>query len=187
MVMRDSRLVFPSLASALALVLGVACSEGTNEFEDGDRGGSTGGVAGSGVSGSSGTAGNAGSTSSGGATSGTGGAGVTGGADATGGTSAGSGPVGGMGGTASGAGGTGGGSAGMGTSGAGGMAPTSGCAAATWPPGDGTTLLSIDVDGTPREYIVQIPSNYDTNHPYRFFLEWHGRKVKAVLMLCYFL
>lgn len=176
MVMRDSRLVFPSLASALGLVLGVACSEGTNAFEEADRGGSTGGAAGSGVSGSSGTAGNAGSTSSsGGTASGTGGAGATGGA------SAGAGTIAGMGGTASGtggvgpSGGTGGGSGGSGTSGTGGMAPTSGCGAATWPPGDGTTLLTIDVDGTPREYIVQIPSNYDTNHPYRLVFAWHGR------------
>jgi poly(3-hydroxybutyrate) depolymerase len=170
MVMCDSRLVFPSLASALCLVLGVACSEGTNEFEDGNRGGSTGGAAGSGVSG---TAGSAGSTpSSGGAASGTGGAGATAGTSAGTGAGAGTGGTGPATGGAGPSGGTGGGSAGTG---AGGMAPTSGCGAATWPPGDGTTLLSLDVDGTPREYIVQIPSDYDTNHPYRLVFAWHGR------------
>jgi hypothetical protein len=48
MVMRDSRLVFPTLASALGLVVGVACSEGADTLDEGDRGGSTGGGAGSG-------------------------------------------------------------------------------------------------------------------------------------------
>jgi poly(3-hydroxybutyrate) depolymerase len=45
----------------------------------------------------------------------------------------------------------------------------------TWPPGDGTTVQSMDVDGTAREYIVQIPSAYDTNRPYRLVFAWHGR------------
>jgi poly(3-hydroxybutyrate) depolymerase len=55
------------------------------------------------------------------------------------------------------------------------MAPTTGCSATTWPPGDGTTLQTIDVAGTEREYIVQLPEGYDTNHPYRLVFAWHGR------------
>jgi hypothetical protein len=43
--------------------------------------------------------------------------------------------------------------------------PTSGCGAATWPASDMT--YTIDVGGTSRQYIVSLPANYDTNHPYR--------------------
>lgn len=181
-----SRLVFWSFGSALVLALGVGCTDSTGGFEDGDRGTATGGAAGSGVSGNSGTAGNAGSMSpSGGTGSGVGGTNGAG----QGGTSAGT-STGGMSGATTGgtsSGGTGGGSAGMGMAGmgtagmgtagmgSGGMAPTSGCGAATWPPGDGMALQTIDVDGTPREYIVQIPAAYDPNHPYRLVFAWHGR------------
>jgi poly(3-hydroxybutyrate) depolymerase len=59
--------------------------------------------------------------------------------------------------------------------GMGGMAPTSGCGAAMWPPGDGATLQTIDVSGTARQYIVQIPAAYDPTHPYRLVFAWHGR------------
>ena len=32
----------------------------------------------------------------------------------------------------------------------------------------------IDVDGTQREYIVTVPSNYDPNKPHRLIFAWHG-------------
>jgi poly(3-hydroxybutyrate) depolymerase len=181
--MLDSRHLFSTIGCALALALGVACTDGTTGFEDGDGGGAPGGAAGSGVSG--GMAGNAGSTSSSGGTGMTTGGTTSGG---QGGTSAGTGASGMSGTDSGGAGGSGAtdggsagmgtagmGTAGMGTAGMGGMAPTSGCGAATWPPGDGMALQTIDVGGTPREYIVQLPSAYDPNHPYRLIFAWHGR------------
>lgn len=42
--------------------------------------------------------------------------------------------------------------------------PSSGCGAAEHPE-SGTFM--IDVDGTPREYIVKIPADYDMNKPYK--------------------
>jgi poly(3-hydroxybutyrate) depolymerase len=54
------------------------------------------------------------------------------------------------------------------------MAPpagSSGCGAADWP-ADGDQ--SIDVEGTPREYIVSIPADYDPNTPYKLVFAWHG-------------
>jgi len=59
--------------------------------------------------------------------------------------------------------------------GTGGMAPTTGCGAMTWPPGDGTAIQMIDIEGTPRQYIVQLPAAYDPSHPYRLVFAWHGR------------
>jgi poly(3-hydroxybutyrate) depolymerase len=131
--------------SALAMVLGAGCSEAKSDLEDRSRG-ATGGGAGTNASGSSGLGGSGGAASGGSATGGS----------ATGGNAT-------------------GGSAGFGGGGTGGVAPTMGCGAATWPPGDGTTLQTIDVAGTAREYIVQIPSAYDANHPYRLVFAWHGR------------
>jgi poly(3-hydroxybutyrate) depolymerase len=49
--------------------------------------------------------------------------------------------------------------------------PSPGCGAAQWPPSGN---LSIDVDGTPRDYIVKVPTGYDTNKPYRLIFAWHG-------------
>jgi len=167
MAMFDVRLVFGGALGAYLLAL-AGCSDKGTDFEDG-AGGATGGA---GVSGSSGVSGSAGSMSTTGGT-------ATGGTNAgQGGSTAGTGnPTAGSSGTASGAGGAGpsggaGGGAGMGV---GGMAPTTGCGAATWPPGDGTTVQSMDVEGTAREYIVQIPTAYDPNRPYRLVFAWHGR------------
>jgi poly(3-hydroxybutyrate) depolymerase len=72
-------------------------------------------------------------------------------------------------------GGAGGAAGGGAAGGAGGIAPTQGCGADTWPPGDGATLLTLDVAGTPREYIVQIPAAYAPDVPYRLVFAWHGR------------
>jgi poly(3-hydroxybutyrate) depolymerase len=35
--------------------------------------------------------------------------------------------------------------------------------------------FSIDVAGTSREYILELPDNYDTNRPYRLIFGWHWR------------
>ena len=49
--------------------------------------------------------------------------------------------------------------------------PSSGCGASEWPM-SGEHM--IDVDGTPRLYIVKIPDAYDANMPYRLIFAWHG-------------
>ena len=50
-------------------------------------------------------------------------------------------------------------------------AGSSGCGAATWPAaGD----KMIDVGGMQREYISAIPSDYNSNTPYKLIFAWHG-------------
>jgi hypothetical protein len=49
--------------------------------------------------------------------------------------------------------------------------PSSGCGTADVPP-SGT--VEIEVRGTPREFVVAVPSGYDPDHPYRLALAWHG-------------
>lgn len=50
-------------------------------------------------------------------------------------------------------------------------APSAGCGVADVPASGDKT---IDVDGTPREYIVTVPSSYDPNEPHRLIFAWHG-------------
>lgn len=57
--------------------------------------------------------------------------------------------------------GAGGSNAGMGSPGCG----------STTPLESGTFM--IDVDGTERMYILDVPDSYDTNHPYRLVFTWH--------------
>lgn len=61
--------------------------------------------------------------------------------------------------------------AGSGAAPAGPAAPSSGCGAMAEAPNGSQT---IDVDGTQREYIVKVPSDYDRNKPYRLVFAWHG-------------
>lgn len=118
------------------------------------QGGSTGGSAGESVS------------TTGGAGAGPGGAGAGG---ASGGATAGSGGKAQGGGGASA--GTGGQSAGgMSAGGSGGAEKSAGCGAATWPT---SKTYTMNVGGTSRTYILQIPDNYDTNHPYRLIFSFH--------------
>jgi len=49
--------------------------------------------------------------------------------------------------------------------------PSPGCGSAATPPNGS---LSIDVDGTPRDYIVKVPTGYDPKRPYRLIFAWHG-------------
>jgi poly(3-hydroxybutyrate) depolymerase len=49
--------------------------------------------------------------------------------------------------------------------------PSMGCGAAMVPPSGNMT---IDVDGTMREYIVKIPATYNPMTPYRLIFAWHG-------------
>jgi polyhydroxybutyrate depolymerase len=48
---------------------------------------------------------------------------------------------------------------------------SSGCGADDWPASGNQT---IDVGGTPRDYIVKIPDAYDTSKPYKLVFAWHG-------------
>jgi len=140
--------------------------------------GQGGSLAGSGSAngGSSGT-----SSGSGGAPAGTGGVNPAGGSSSgMAGTIAGAGVGGrdpsggaGSGGAGAGSGGNAGGGAGKaGNSGSGGMpsGSTPGCGSAT-PLESGTFML--DVDGTSRKYVLDVPADYDTNHPYRLMFVWH--------------
>ena len=161
----------------------------------GGTGGGTGGSS-TGSGGSAGTgSGKGGSGGSGGGTAGTGGSSGSGGSGAAG---AGAGGTAGTGGGAAGGGGT----AGSGTGGSAGNdagttgpdasadagtkadaappsdatpppsdARSSGCGAATWP---ASGNFNIDIAGAMRAYIVKIPTNYDTNKPYRLIFAWHG-------------
>jgi len=49
-------------------------------------------------------------------------------------------------------------------------APSSGCGS---PAGLASGRASIDVEGTPREYILRVPEGYDPNRPYRLIFGWH--------------
>jgi poly(3-hydroxybutyrate) depolymerase len=48
---------------------------------------------------------------------------------------------------------------------------SSGCNAADFP---ASGNFMIDVAGTPREYIVKIPTDYDSSKPYKLVFAWHG-------------
>jgi len=173
-------------------------AEGTGgQTPSGGAGGSGAGVGGVATAGSGGVAGSAsggGGSGGGGAISGTGGS--SGGSAGTGLVSGGAGNGGGsgagIGGNASGAGGSGalagnggagnggGGNAGGAGSGAGGGSSGSGggSAGATASAGCGKSApasdrYSIDVDGEMREYILEVPDNYNSNSPYRLIFGWH--------------
>jgi polyhydroxybutyrate depolymerase len=168
------------IVSSLCLV-GCSGNETTTTGTRGTGGGSSNATgAGSGATGGGTTGTGTGATATGtgaGATGGTGGS-TTGGAggatSGTGGATTGSGgSTGGAGGATGGAGGS------MADAGkptdAGGTiadaAGSTGCGAATWP---ASGNFNIDVSGTQRQYIVKVPANYDTNHPYRLITTWHG-------------
>jgi poly(3-hydroxybutyrate) depolymerase len=148
-----------------------------------------------GTTGAGGSVGSAGtSTGSGGSSTntagmGTGGTGMVGGSgaptggrmgmgrggNATGGVS--SGVTGGSAGAPTGSGGASMSSGGSGTSGgaagAGGSSPGCGSANTTSPCGTKGTMCSLDVDGTTRQYYVQLPKSYDASTPYRLIFQFH--------------
>jgi poly(3-hydroxybutyrate) depolymerase len=47
--------------------------------------------------------------------------------------------------------------------------PSAGCG--TEPPADGDQ--TVDVDGTSRDYIIELPANYDKTKPYKLIFAWH--------------
>nr|MDQ2647517.1 Ricin and poly(3-hydroxybutyrate) depolymerase fusion [Myxococcota bacterium] len=56
------------------------------------------------------------------------------------------------------------------STGAGGQKATMGCGSAKAPM---SGRFDIDVDGTTREYILDVPDDYDASHPYRLIFGWH--------------
>ncbi len=162
-----------------------ACGSTPDSPTPGNNGGSN--AAASGGSVSAGTAGaNTSGAASGGASNG--GSSTSGGGNAAGGSTSSAGAASGgtaitTGGTATTSGGTtatSGGAAGStagstASAGAAGAAQSTGCGATTWPPGDGSSLQTIDVAGATRQYILSLPANYDTNKPHRVVYAWHGR------------
>src|SRR6185503_1841522 len=104
-----------------------------------------------GASGTTGAAGRGGTTGTAGRGGTTGTAGTTGAAGATG--SAGS----------------------TGTGGA--SPPTAGCSATSWPPTNdqtGSTPLTLDVGGTMREFLINVPAGYSPSKATRVVFAWHA-------------
>ncbi|MET0592791.1 MAG: prolyl oligopeptidase family serine peptidase, partial [Polyangiaceae bacterium] len=125
--------------------------------------GGTGGASGSG--GTAGSAGKGGAAGTAGIDAGSAGSAGKSGAAGSGGTDAGSADSGGTGGAA-GSGVTDGGPVGD-------AGPSAGCGKAA--PPQVNTRQTIDVAGTAREYIVNYPTPYDPNRPYRVLFIHHGR------------
>jgi poly(3-hydroxybutyrate) depolymerase len=67
-------------------------------------------------------------------------------------------------------GGTGDGGTSTGGTGGGDVAVSPGCGTSS-PLTSGT--FTLDVDGSEREYVLDVPSGYDENHPYRLIFVWH--------------
>jgi polyhydroxybutyrate depolymerase len=65
---------------------------------------------------------------------------------------------------------TAGGSGGGNSEGLDDVSPSAGCGVSTEPE---SGRLSIDVDGQTREYILAVPSDYDSNRPYKLVFGWH--------------
>jgi pimeloyl-ACP methyl ester carboxylesterase len=59
----------------------------------------------------------------------------------------------------------------VGDAGGGGATKSSGCGAASWP--TSKAGYTINVANTNRSYILRIPDNYDTSHPYRLIVAFH--------------
>jgi len=190
-------------AAALCCVLGLACSggEGGGAGAAGSQGAAgaagTAGTAGTsglaGTTGSAGTSGSAGTTgagATGGSAGATGAAGTTGeggaggaaggtgsaGTSGSGGTgTTGTGGAGGRGGSTGGAGRGGGGGGGAG---AGGSTMSAGCGRTPSLKNSPSTTTfnynTITSGGASRRYILRWPTNYDSSHPYRLILGFHG-------------
>ncbi|HLV67582.1 MAG TPA: Ricin and poly(3-hydroxybutyrate) depolymerase fusion [Polyangiaceae bacterium] len=198
--------VWASATGLVALVASVAC--GSNEpaapaeSSGGSHGGGApnggasagkpsengaGGVSGSGPSGgadasggASGSLAGAGSSGGTGGGSGSGGAGLpaSGGNGAVGGDTGAAAGMDGMTSGTSGGGGVAGAVGGAGVGGSSGGEPTKsvGCGKSTGPE---SGRYSIDVAGTAREYILEVPPDYDSSQPYRLVFAWHGRMYSA--------
>jgi poly(3-hydroxybutyrate) depolymerase len=175
--------------------LGVGLSIGIMGCGDSTPGTSSSGGAGGSASGGSSTGGSAsgGSSTGGSAAGGTASGGTASGGTASGGTASGGqasggaatgGSAGGGNSSTGGSGGTGGGSGGS-SGGPSAARPSKGCSVSD---GAGkltaggssvsnglptSTKLSINSDGSNREYIIDIPADYDPTHPYRLIFSWH--------------
>jgi polyhydroxybutyrate depolymerase len=190
MNLRQTRALNTSIVLILGFIAGCAGEESAPIPGTGGNA-PTGGVLGSGgtpgaggsTTGAGGAPAATGGSTSGGAVTSAGGVasgGITGGAMSTGGSGLGSGgtakggSTGSAGGSKSGTGGntsTTGGTA-AGGAGAGGATKSTGCGVTDYPM---SGKAMIDVAGTQREYILKLPSNYDTNTAYKLVFGWHWR------------
>ena len=149
---------------------GTAGGGGTSTGAGGTSTGIGGGTAGNGSGGASGSGSGGSSAGSGGRGGGNAGRGGNGGG--TGGAAAGSSGTGGRGG------GAGTGTAGTGVAGTGGSTGAAGSGAAVPSAGCGKTRtlqngrITIQSNGS-RTYILRVPDNYDSNHPYRLIMAYH--------------
>jgi poly(3-hydroxybutyrate) depolymerase len=188
---QSTRYRFATCGLGFLLLCSGACGGGSGGTAQPGTGGhsATAGATSGGTSGSSATSGGSGNTSSSAGTlgvSGSGGGGAGGAIGTAGqggslGTAGGSGGAGGTGGHA--AGGTGGSDATGGlTSLAPGNAPvlSAGCGKPTTVTNGKHTIMS---KGTARSYIIDIPTSYDVNKPYRFFYtsHWIGARAEDVV------
>ncbi|HEX6271484.1 MAG TPA: Ricin and poly(3-hydroxybutyrate) depolymerase fusion [Polyangiaceae bacterium] len=148
---------------ALGASFAVGCGDSSSPSEDGGAGEGSGGDAATGGSASGGTNGLGGTSPSGGANPSGGEGGTSTGGDSSGGTPA-------TGGASS------GGSAGSG--GGLGGSPSTGCNAARVP---ASGRFTLDVSGTEREYILNLPDTYDAMNPraYPLVILLHGRAYSA--------
>ena len=163
-------------------------SSGTGTGGTGGSAGTGGAVSGTAGQAAGGRGGSGGSTATGGARAGSGGASGGAGAGGRGGGPGGASPGGssGTGGASTGgSSGTGGSAGGAGAGGSGAARPSKGCSvqdgAKTLTTGGmsvtnglpTSTRLKITSGGMSREYIIDIPANYDPTHPYRLIFSWH--------------
>jgi poly(3-hydroxybutyrate) depolymerase len=184
-----------SLVAFAGVALCFSCTSSSTPFEDGDgaAGGSAGasGAAVGGATANGGMTADGGTGPSGGTTANggmSGAAGVSGGSSGS--TSGGTGTGGataGSGGTAAGMGGGAGSSSGgtAGSSGGDAVDPSSGCGKA---PAIMSGSATIDVNGKMREYIIEVPDDYDMNTPYRLVFGWHpwGGSAQQIAQQGYF-
>ena len=148
-------------------------------------GGASGGAGAAGTSGSGGSAGAGGSTATGGAGAGFGGASGAGGRGGGPGGASNGGSSGAGGASTGGSSGTGGSAGAGGAGGSGAARPSKGCGMSngvkTLTTGGSSvmnalptsTRLKITSGGMSREYIIDIPADYDPTHPYRLIFSWH--------------
>lgn len=144
-----------------------AGASGGSAAASGSAGKSSGGSGGSGQAGQGAAGRGAGGSSAGGTTGGASGASGAGIGGASG-SGTGGYQAGGVAGTSGSAGASG--SAGSGASG--GSTSSTGCGSATTPE---SGVLSIEVDGTSRDYTLKVPDDYDSSRPYPLIFGWHWR------------
>lgn len=142
-------------------------------------GSSGGGSSGAGIGGAAGSSGTAGSSGAAGSSSAAGSTGAAGSSSVAGSSGAAGAGVAGTSGTGGHAGSSAGGSGGTSAGGSGGASaptPSPGCGSSATPASGTQTIV---VSGTSRQYVLTLPANYDSQHPYRLIFAFHGASYTA--------